>query len=46
MSRTFYLIYGTIISMVFAYASFTGWNVFDFSGVGRTGPTGPGHYHK
>lgn len=48
MSRTLFLIYGSIISLLFSYASFTGWNVLDFSGVGRRAPgsSAATHYHK
>jgi len=41
-----FLVYGTVISLVFAYASYTGWSVSDSVQSGKWGPQGHSAYHK
>jgi len=41
-----FLIYGTIICLVFAYATHSGWTVTDSLTSGKWGPQGHSAYHK
>ena len=45
MTKAF-LVYGTLISLIFAYATYTGWSVADSLKSGHWGPRGHNAYHK
>lgn len=46
MSRV-YIVFGTVMCILFCYAQSIGWKVVDPFGVGVSRPLGPGgHYHK
>jgi hypothetical protein len=44
--KNFYLVYGTLVCLLFAYAAHTGWRVTDSLKSGKWGPRGHGIYHK
>ena len=41
-----FIIYGTAICLIFAYANYTGWTVADSVKSGKWGPKGHSQYHK
>lgn len=42
-----YLVFGTVVCLVFVYASYTGWSVWDSASAGQWGPQGQqGVHHK
>jgi hypothetical protein len=42
----FFAIYGTVICLLFAYASYSGWLFTDALHSGKWGPRGHSAYHK
>jgi hypothetical protein len=47
--KKFFLIYGSAICLIFAYATYTGWDVWGSLKSGDWGPKGQNHqstYHK
>lgn len=41
-----FIVYGTAICVLFAYASYSGWTVSDSIKSGQWGPQGHSKYHK
>lgn len=41
-----FIVYGTTICLIFAYASYTGWTISDSVKSGKWGPQGHSVYHK
>jgi hypothetical protein len=44
--KTLFIIYGTVICMLLAYANYTGWEVSESLKTGKWGPQGQNAYHK
>lgn len=44
--KKLFLVYGSVICLVFAYATYTGWTVMDSVRAGRWSPHGHSAYHK
>jgi hypothetical protein len=44
--KLFFQIFGTVICLLFAYATYTGWTVTDVFTSSHWGPAGQKSYHK
>jgi hypothetical protein len=46
MLRKGYVVFGTALCLLFAYAAYTGWTLSDSVSSGKWGPHGHSAYHK